>query len=223
MKCPHCQIEFHDNPTCNSIGNDVDGYWYFVLSECPSCKRLILEMICSPEEPTYSEYSRELAAPTNISSRYFVRPKTAQRPPAPPQVPPSLAADYKEACLVLADSPKASAALSRRCLQHLLRDAAKVKHGDLNSEIDEILAKKVLPTHIAESVDAIRTTGNFAAHPIKSKASGEIIEVEPGEAEWNLDVLEALFDFYFVQPAMLKKKRMALDAKLKAAGKPPLK
>jgi hypothetical protein len=33
-------------------------------------------------------------------------------------------------------------------------------------------------------LDAIRTIGNFAAHPIKSTSSGEIVDVEPGEAEW---------------------------------------
>jgi hypothetical protein len=43
------------------------------------------------------------------------------------------------------------------------------------------------------------------------------------EAEWNLDVLEALFDFYFVLPAVVKKKRAALDQKLKEAGKEPMK
>jgi uncharacterized protein Smg (DUF494 family) len=47
--------------------------------------------------------------------------------------------------------------------------------------------------------------------------------VETGEAEWNLDVLESLFDFYFVQPANLKKKKDALNLKLKEAGKPPMK
>jgi hypothetical protein len=47
--------------------------------------------------------------------------------------------------------------------------------------------------------------------------------VEPGEAEWNLDVIESLFDFYFTQPALLKKKRDALNTKLKAAGKPEMK
>ena len=31
---------------------------------------------------------------------------------------------------------------------------------------------------------------NFAAHPIKSMHTGEVIEVEPGEAEWLLDTLE---------------------------------
>jgi hypothetical protein len=36
-------------------------------------------------------------------------------------------------------------------------------------------------------------------------------------------VLEGLFDFYYVQPAVLAKKRAALNQKLKDAGKPLLK
>jgi hypothetical protein len=134
-----------------------------------------------------------------------------------------LADDYREACLVLADSPKASAALSRRCLQNLLREAAKVRPGNLAEEIQQVIDSGKLPSSLAESVDAIRNIGNFAAHPMKSKTSGEILPVEPGEAEWNLDVLESLFDFYFVQPQIIRKKREALNQKLKDAGKPPMK
>ena len=69
----------------------------------------------------------------------------------------------------------------------------------------------------------MRVVGNFAAHPTKSTNSGEIIEVEPGEAEWQLYTLEALFDFYFVRTSELTKKRDALNVKLAAAGKPLLK
>ena len=79
-----------------------------------------------------------------------------------------------------------------------------------------------MPSNISEGLDAVRVIGNFAAHPIKSKSSGEIIEVESGEAEWNLDVLEALFDFYFVQPEILRLKKEALNKKLVEAGKVPL-
>ena len=39
----------------------------------------------------------------------------------------------------------------------------------------------------------------------------------------GLDTLEGLFDFYFVQPATLKKKRHALNANLANAKKPPMK
>ena len=47
--------------------------------------------------------------------------------------------------------------------------------------------------------------------------------VEPGEAEWTLDVLDGLFDFYYVQPAVLAARKAALNAKLASAGKPPTK
>jgi len=69
----------------------------------------------------------------------------------------------------------------------------------------------------------VRTVGNFAAHPIKNERTGEIADVEPGEAEWLLEVLEGLYDHYFVKPAQLKARRAALDAKLIAHGKPTLK
>ena len=58
---------------------------------------------------------------------------------------------------------------------------------------------------------------------IKSTSTGEIVEVEFGEAEWILDVLETLFDFYFVQPAILKIKKDALNKKLSDSGKPLMK
>jgi hypothetical protein len=151
----------------------------------------------------------------------LVRPKAPARAPLPSEVPDTFAADYREACLVLADSAKASAALSRRCLQNLLREHLKVKPGSLSDEIDQMLPN--LPTDLADAVDAIRNYGNFAAHPMKSTNSGEILDVEPGEAEWSLDVLEGLFEFCFVRPAMLKKKRDALNQKLGEAGKPPMK
>lgn len=117
----------------------------------------------------------------------------------------------------------ASAALSRRCLQHLLREKAGVKKGDLTNEIQQVIDSGKLPSHLADAIDAIRNIGNFAAHPVKSTASGEILPVEPGEAEWTLDVLDGLFDFYYVQPAILDRKRAELNAKLADAGKPPLK
>jgi hypothetical protein len=145
------------------------------------------------------------------------------RKPAPAEVPKGLAEDYNQACLVLNDSAKASAALGRRCLQIILREYAKVKPQDLSKEIDEALASKQLPTYIANDIDAIRHIGNFAAHPIKSTNSGEIVDVEDGEAEWTLDTLVQLFDHYFVGPAEAKKKRDALNAKLADAKKPPLK
>lgn len=133
----------------------------------------------------------------------------------------SLAADFAEAEAVLVSSRKASAALSRRCLQFILTTAAKVTKRDLADQIDEVLPS--LPPQLADNVDAIRHVGNFAAHPMKSTNSGEIVDVEEGEAEWLLDVMEELCDFYYVAPARATAKRTALNQKLADLGKPPLK
>ncbi len=47
--------------------------------------------------------------------------------------------------------------------------------------------------------------------------------MEPGEAEWSLNVIEGLFDFYFVQPAIAQRRRDVYNNKLTDAGKPALK
>jgi hypothetical protein len=78
-----------------------------------------------------------------------------------------------------------------------------------------------LPSYIAENIDAIRNIGTFAAHPLKDSASGQILAVEPIEAEWNLDVLDLLFDHSYVQPALAAQKRAALNTRLAAANNCP--
>lgn len=54
---------------------------------------------------------------------------------------------------------------------------------------------------------------------MKSTSTGTIVEIEPGEAEWNLEVVEMLFDFCFVLPARAAKQKATLDQKLKDVGK----
>ena len=80
-----------------------------------------------------------------------------------------------------------------------------------------------MPSWLAENLDAVRVVGNFAAHPVKSTHTGDVVEVEPGEAEFLLEVIEGLFDFYFVLPKRAEKQRAALNEKLQGAGKPDLK
>ena len=187
---------------------------------CPACNRLVLYLENGAGQALeQGGQNRRL----NVTKSMMIWPKGVSRAPVPPEVPLGIVEDYKEACLVLNDSPKASAALSRRCLQNLLRQVGGVKPGDLSGEIQQVLDSGNLPRDIADNIDAVRNIGNFAAHANKSKSTGEVVEVEPHEAEWNLDVLESLFDFYFVQPAKAKARRDALNKKLQDAGKPPLK
>ncbi len=159
----------------------------------------------------------------DVWKRKMIYPKGTSRPPVPTAVTAEFANDYTEACLVLADSPKASAALSRRCLQHILREKASVKHDSLYKEIQEVIDSGALPSYLSESIDVVQKIGNVAAHPMKNTVRREVVNVEDGEAEWTLNILEALFDFYFVQPEKLKLKNAALNAKYKDAGKSQMK
>lgn len=213
MKCPHCRVSFHDDFSENRINwkgytSDTDGEWTYRVVKCPDCKRFVI-------------FFNVFSAETEEVTTRMVHPKGTTRP-VPPEVPSELAADYTEACLVFDDSPKASAALSRRVLQHLLHGKGYTQEI-LNDQITAVLKSNTLFPTLAGAVDAIRNYGNFAAHLQKSKDSGLILDVEPGEAEWSLDTLESLFDFYFVAPAHLAAKQAALNDKLKEAGKPPMK
>jgi len=211
MKCPHCLNGFHSDKSRYVIGSDIDGEWSVTYEECPECGKFIIEL-------EVSEVSGR--SPGKIFQAY---PKGVSRTQVAKDVPDKFADDYKEACLVLSDSPKASSALSRRCLQNILREKGGIKSGDLAGEIQQVLDSKQLPSHLSAAIDAVRNIGNFAAHPIKSTNTGVIVGVEAGEAEWLLDVLEGLFDFYFVQPAIIQRKRDELNKKLGGAGKPPMK
>ena len=153
-------------------------------------------------------------------------PLGTSRPPVPKEVPPDIARDYNEAAKVLELSPKASAALSRRCLQSILW-AANYTQKDLSKQIDAVLAEtdttKALPSGVDAIVDAIRNFGNFSAHKITDQTTLQIIDVEPHEAEFCLDILDALFDHYYVKPEQAKALKAALNAKLAAAKKPAAK
>jgi hypothetical protein len=213
MRCPHCLVAFHATSEGYLIGQDKDYIWNMDWVTCPNCLKFIINL------NQYINYQGSQV----FRKGSMVYPKGISRAPLSAAVPMIYAQDYKEACSVLSDSPKASAALSRRCLQNLLRDVQKVKPRDLSNEIQEVLDKKVLPSYLAEAIDAIRNIGNFAVHPNKSNNTGAIVDVESGEAEWMLEVLEGLFDFYFVQPDILQKKKDALNKKLVDTGKPQMK
>lgn len=220
MKCPHCSITIHnafldhapfgENPLPLPNGQMFpQGSWHLRHQQCPECGQTIITLRrTSPQ------------AMGNVAS-FRAYPSGSSRPIAP-EVPEPYRQDFSKACKVLEDSPKASAALSRRNLQAILRDKAGTKTKDLHDQIEEVINSGKLPSHISDDLHAVRNIGNFAAHEIKSKVTGAIVEVESGEAEWNLDVLESLFDFYFVQPALATKRKADLNKKLREAGKPEI-
>ena len=218
MKCPHCKVEIHAAFTFAALNNGTYVGWdgphvtvtfsvYWMM--CPACKKPILQL--------HRKLSNQANGTTSL-----IYPRGTQVSGADPAVPAELADDFNEAGLILNDSPKASAALTRTCLQMLLRLHGFAQH-DLVKQIQALLDTKTLPSYLAENLDAVRNIGNFAAHPLKDTNTGAILPVEAHEAEWNIALLEGMFDFYYVQPAKDKVKMAALNAKLAAAGKPAVK
>ncbi|WP_174295979.1 DUF4145 domain-containing protein [Alteripontixanthobacter muriae] len=121
----------------------------------------------------------------------------------PEEVPDHIARDYREAKATIGVSPRASAALSRRCLQSVLQHAGYTDTNlskQIKAVINEQDIERILPRGVRQSIDAIRNFGNFSAHPIIEKSSTQIIDVEPAEAEWCLEILDELFLHFFVRP-----------------------
>ena len=237
MKCPHCLVAIHsqrgwkeeftekiDKGTSHLdyIGpNDQNGrFWWSETAVCPNCEGIIIWLVSS--ESTKSVES-DYWPGERTEQKTLVWPRHTGRSPVPPEVPDEFSKDYKEACLIFADSTNASAALSRRCLQHILNEKAGVINRDnLANAIGEVINDPSVPSDISGALDDVRNIGNFAAHPNKSTGTGYIIDVEDGEAEWCLEVIEVLFDFYFVKPEDVKRRRAAFDQKLADAGKSPI-
>ncbi|MBI4527597.1 MAG: DUF4145 domain-containing protein [Deltaproteobacteria bacterium] len=198
LKCPYCVEILHDTQIHRHV-KDKDGVWEIFSTTCSSCRKVLILLTTEQKEKEAHTLQIEAWA------------KELNRTALPPEVVEPYASDYYEACFVLADSPRASAALSRLCLQKLLREKGGVQHGDLTTEIDQVLAAKTLPPEIASMVAGITDVGNFAAESRKATQPGLVLDVAPGEAEYILEALECLFDFYFVTPARVKEKSYPSD------------
>ena len=215
MKCPHCLENFHADGHIKEsyIDSDLDGNWSVESVLCPSCRRLTLHLVTHLHPEPGGWILRPGPPPMGPRHSVLIRPKVANRSPVPLEVPEEFATDYREACLVLADSPKASAALSRRCLQFILRKKVGVKDANLHTEIEKAKALNIFPSSVVDLLDVPREVGNFAAHPLKASATGSIVDVEPWEAEWCLEVIEALYDHLFVRPAKNAERLQRLSQK----------
>jgi hypothetical protein len=56
----------------------------------------------------------------------------------------------------------------------------------------------------------------------KDSSEPAIIDVDREEAEWTLDLVDRLFDYFILQPAKDKAIKQKLDSKIKRAGRTPL-
>lgn len=131
----------------------------------------------------------------------------------PSYIPSALLQDYVEACLIVTKSPKASATLARRCLQGMIRDFWGISgKRTLFEEIDALEDK--IDADTWEAIDALRKLGNIGAH--MEKDIDVIIEVDPDEASMLIELIETLFEDWYIrrherEQRMSKIKAMAAE------------
>jgi Domain of unknown function (DUF4145) len=133
--------------------------------------------------------------------------------------------DYIEASRIRDLSPKASATLARRCIQGMIRDFCKTSKNRLIDEIKELskrLEEETVPAGVnsesVEAIDHVRSIGNIGAH--MEKDIGVIVDVDPGEAQTLLDLIEMLFEEWYVarnnRQEKLAKLKLIADEKASA-------
>jgi len=165
----------------------------------PSCKKLSLRAWLHA-----SALNRNTGHFTsgNLLSWWNLLPESIAKP-QPDYIPTAIRDDYFEGCRIRELSPKASAALARRCLQGMIRDFCKIQKGRLIDEIEELrkrVDQSTSPQGVThESVDAIdhvRSIGNIGAH--MEKDVNLIIDIDPGEAQALIELIEMLFVEWYV-------------------------
>lgn len=123
-----------------------------------------------------------------------VRPRSLAKK-FPSYIPEAIRNDYEEAYLILHLSPRASATLSRRCLQGMIRDFWSVSgKKNLYQEITEI-QDRVKP-EISRVLKGLKDLGNIGAH--MEKDINLIIEIDPDEAEKLLKLIEYLMKEWYI-------------------------
>ena len=229
--CPYCNqpttITFPNHDTyCHLVHIEnskmSDGYgigYRGNIIVCPnsSCKRISFTMQLKKTNIIYGGKQRVVETPTVLNEWELLPDSHAK--PQPSYIPKQISQDYIEACRIKKLSAKASATLSRRCLQGMIRDFwnIKAKSGKLYDEISEL--KDKIGADEWAAIDAVRSVGNIGAH--MEKDVNVIIDVEPKEAELLIKLIEDLLKDWYVtkhdreerQKELIKLAKSKKDAK----------
>lgn len=208
-QCPYCQRHqvVSENTRKNSqvslVGaasapDDTDALLAITSIVCANveCKRRTIGVSLHSRNPA------QQGVVGALRQRWMLRPASTAKP-QPPYIPAPITEDYAEACAIRDLSPKASAALSRRCLQGMIRDFCKISKNRLIDEINELKSRienGTAPSGVAadtmDAIDAVRSVGNIGAH--MEKDINVIVDIDPGEAQSLIGLIEILLEEWYV-------------------------
>lgn len=194
--CPYC------NRPCTIGGNDIRelSEKSFINSMYGTYRGRIKIITCPNVECRKQTISLTISSCDNYGLNeqapfYSARliPESSAKP-FPSYIPEAILHDYNEACLIQEKSPKASATLSRRCLQGMIRDFWGIKKDRLFDEIKDLEGKVEESTW--EAIDSVRKVGNIGAH--MEKDVDLIIDVDSDEAALLIWLIETLFEDWYI-------------------------
>lgn len=162
---------------------------------CPNteCREYMIRAFLFPAEKTeYSNFIKRGHEDKPLH-QWDLKPQSSAQA-IPDFVPAPIKNDYDEACLIKALSPKASATLSRRCLQGIIRDFWGISKGRLIDEIKAIEEKTDPITW--QAIDSVRKIGNIGAH--MEKDINVIVEVDDSEAGLLINLIEILIKDWYI-------------------------
>lgn len=214
--CPHCEhavtisdgrysSDSHVLRIENAVGRRT-LLSKFIVCPNPKCEKFTLtaSLYVSTSEP----HSGREKLSKKVESWDLVPSSSAKTFPS--YIPQVILDDYKESCLIRQLSPKASATLSRRCLQGIIRDFWQVKPGRLVDEIEAI--KDKVDSMTWGAITAVRQLGNIGAH--MEKDINVIVDVDPDEAEHLIGLVETLLREWYVAR---EERRVRMEAVMAAA------
>lgn len=168
-----------------------------------ACLRTTVHATVGPSHRVSNGYSTDLLLKDGESPLFkqYLCPQGTGKP-QPDYIPKPIRDDYYEACLIRDLSPKASATLVRRCLQGMIRNFAKITGKTLYQEIQMLqnsvkdgTADRAISEESVQAIDHVRGIGNIGAH--MEKDIDQIIDVDPGEAQALIGLVEMLFDEWY--------------------------
>ena len=152
--CPHCNV--YARQLYAHLQSITSYSWRSVVDD----KAKFHEALHKDWVVTKYEHCSKIAV-WRGAGMIFPRKTTVALPN--PDLHDDIKSDYLEASSVLADSPRAAAALLRLALQKLCKQLGE-KGQSINDDIKSLVAKGLNPL-VQKSLDALRITGNNAVHP----------------------------------------------------------
>jgi hypothetical protein len=199
--CPYCDRDttITDTYASNKFNlalKNAEGQRQFktfiVVCPNPKCQKFTLRI--TMHEADFTQTGPDKITTQPLETWNLIPPSTAKV--FPDYVPQPIRDDYLEACKIRDLSPKASATLSCRCLQGMIRDFWKITKARLIDEIEALEDKVDAQTW--EAIDAARKIGNIGAH--MEKDINVIVDVDPNEAQVLIELIELLVkDWYVVR------------------------